>query len=225
MSRKQAFSYKAKLEALGPLEEFAPMAFLEDAEHPAPLCRFVLALAVVHNDMNDIDLAVTLLKTQQPPTPVRRNREWAIFNSLGLHLAKMRIALVHELMNLIRSNSNVFLLPGFKKLLKSLSARDRSAWNEVMQAAKGDPRSSELGKFLAHCRDKAANHYDAKVLHAAYRERFSDPGTCNLVHCCRAEIRCSKLNSSLLMLQLRKSCWEGCTQNKLTHFFSKKIRC
>lgn len=171
-TKPSELTYQAKVNALGPLEEFAPEAFLDDIEYPASLCRLILTLAVVHNDMNDLDLGLTLLQTQKPLPPVVQSRQWAIFNSIGLHVAKRRVALVHELLVLVRNNEQVFALPAFAKLHRALSKNHKDAWQEVVDAAAGQARDTKLGKFLAVCRDKVANHYDAKVLHKAYQTRF-----------------------------------------------------
>lgn len=169
------FSYDDKVAKLAPMEEFAKEAFVaHPPDYPDSVCRLILTLAVVHNDMNDIDFAITLLKNKTPQLPVSETLDWALHNGIGLHLARQKIGLVHELLRLIRENLNAVGQPAFAKLTRGLSKRNRGAWEEVLEAAGGKARDTPLGKFLAHCRDKTAGHYDAKVHYASYLNRFAD---------------------------------------------------
>jgi hypothetical protein len=165
-------NYVEKVQSLASLQTFPAAAFLEDSQCPAAVCRFVLALAVVHNDLNDVQFCYGLHQTVVPKGSVKLTREWALSNAIGLHLARLRIAIVHELLQIVRESEPATTSPIFLKLVKKLPSREQEAWSEI-QATVGDkPRSTELGKFLAHCRDTAANHYGLKAIHAAFKSRF-----------------------------------------------------
>ena len=175
--RPDVTSYDEKLHALHPLEEFSVDAFRPDAAHPIELCRFVFALSVIYNDYNDLDLALTLLNLKKPGGPGAISRSWGLFGGLSLHLAKARVAIAHELLNVIRDNELLVRGPAFAELLSKLNREQREAWTEVTDAAKGNAHDTPLGKYLARCRDKAAGHYDVKALYNAYYASFEFDAT------------------------------------------------
>jgi hypothetical protein len=168
-NRKEITSYDDKVAALATLEEFPIEAFLPSDEFPIAVCRFIFALAVIHNDFNDIDLATSLLNLKKPAGEGKINRPWGLFGGLSLHCAKAKIANVHELLRVIRENGGVLQSPPFMEVLKKLNKEQREAWQEIVDAAAGDAHATPLGKYLARCRDKATGHYDVKDLYKAFR--------------------------------------------------------
>jgi hypothetical protein len=169
-------SYDQKVSALASLEEFSSDAFVPDDEQLVALCRFIFALAAIHNDFNDVGLALTLLNFNKPSGEGKIDRPWGLFGGLSLHCAKAKIAIVHELLNVIRDNTQVLSSKSFVALLKKLNREQREAWEEVIDAAKGESHETPLGKYLARCRDKTAGHYDLKALYNAFNASMAlDP--------------------------------------------------
>jgi hypothetical protein len=162
-NRPNIDSYHQKVSSLATLEEFSADAFRPDGKYPITLCRFIFALAVIHNDFNDIDLALTLLNTKKPTGDARITRAWGLFGGASLHLAKAKISVVHELLNVIRQNEGALQTPAFADLFKKLSREQREAWDEVAGAAKGEPHNTPLGKYLARCRDKVSGRPEGVV--------------------------------------------------------------
>ena len=65
--------YQEHIRHIAPLNTFDAKAFEGDEKCPQSVCDFVLALAAIHNDLNDFALAMDLLKGVAPKPPVNRS--------------------------------------------------------------------------------------------------------------------------------------------------------
>jgi|GEM_PF-2125956 len=161
-------TYGDKVRGLRDLESFRKEAFVGDRECPQAVCNLVLALALLHNDMNDIYLGLELLADAPPTPPLRRSKEWALHNALGLHLVRQRAGCVHEMIALVRDNLSVLTEPYFVSTYRTLSSKQRDSWDVIVTVARDKPKDTPLGKALLLMRNKIAFHYDAARIGQGY---------------------------------------------------------
>lgn len=170
--REPVKSYAEKVDALAAVGTFDPQVFVGDATCPAHICNFVLALAVMHNDLNDIGLAFELRHTQGPFNDRELTRERGLAGGIGVHLIKLRTAIIHELLAVVAASSKSISHPWFCKLVEGMAIGNKRHWQSIVTTAEGRSEESELGRFLATARHKVAAHYDAKMIGNAFRKLF-----------------------------------------------------
>jgi hypothetical protein len=158
---------------LGDAIPFAPEAFIADDDVPQDICDFVLALALVFNDLKDLILAHKLIQTvypgEGPPTPVR-----GLHGGLHVHFIRLLAGVLNELAALIRDNKAVLSHPAFGALLKKISAPAKRLWENVLAAAVStQAKGDRFGRLIFFARQKVGFHYDLKEIGRAYRLRFS----------------------------------------------------
>jgi len=166
-------SYGEKLEALAPVATFDASIFEGDAECPQHVCNLVAALAVAHNDLNDISLGFELRQSLGTVSDEGLTKERGLSGGIGLHLVKLRTSVIHELIVLLGKEKKSVDHPWFQYLISSMHPSNRRHWLTLQEVADGRKGRSPMGVFLAACRDKVAFHYDAKIIGRALRERFS----------------------------------------------------
>ena len=121
--RRDVISYSEKVAALGRLEEFDIGALLPDQKHSIAMCRLITTLAVIHNDFNDIDFALTRLQAQKPTSPMSVSKECALFNGLGIAVIRQKITITHELLEVLRDNEALIASKEFDDVVKKLRSR------------------------------------------------------------------------------------------------------
>lgn len=133
-NQPEDFSFKAQWLALSPLETFDPIAFQGDETVPQRVCNFVLALALAFNDLKDIFYAhIVLQDYKQDGTP--RNRAFGLYSGMNLHLLRLIMGTIHELLNLIQEEEAVIQDAAFRETVRLLPRNCRDAWNEVVNVA------------------------------------------------------------------------------------------
>jgi hypothetical protein len=171
----EVLSFLGRCDALASLESFDPEALRANEEFSKDACDFVIALAVAHNDFNDIVYAIRLLNSVATPRQNCRSRAWGMHCGISTHLMKARAALFYEIAQLIRDNVHVLSQPGFERVVNSMPRVQRDYWTKVVKAST-DPRfrNTPLGKLLGSLRDKTASHYDSATIGIEFRRRFFD---------------------------------------------------
>ena len=161
--------------SIAPLESFDPQALVADDKYSKSVCDFVVALALAHNDLNDLHFATKLLRSTNVPHRGCRNRAWGLHCSISIHITKARAALFYEVAQLIRDNKEAIAEASFKEVIEAMPRKARADWTAVVAAAsESRHRKTDLAKILGTVRDKAASHYDAGTLGTEYRRRFRD---------------------------------------------------
>jgi hypothetical protein len=165
-------TYQADVARLSELETFDPRAFVGGPDWPQALCDFVLALALVYNDLKDIIVAERMLSSVRPkdfetPTP-----ELGQFVGLRSHLFRNLAGLLHEFTSLVQRSEALVKLPKFEALVKNLPAAAREAWFSVLAAAAEKPSSNPIAMLLVRARNKVAFHYDAEEIRRGYEHYF-----------------------------------------------------
>src|SRR5436309_4492184 len=109
--------YEAHVKELAEIEGFDPAVFVGDASTPQAVCDFVLALALVYNDLHDSILGLQLHRENQPPDLFVQDRAVGSWGGLFTSLLRAHFGIVNELLALIEDNSVVVQHPSFLKLI------------------------------------------------------------------------------------------------------------
>mgnify|MGYP007037737322 CR=1 FL=1 len=97
------YSFESQSLALSSLETFDPLAFQGDRVVSQHTCNFVLALALAFNDLRDIFYAHIALQGSKPDGPIHtRTRAVGLYSGMNIHLLRLIMGTVHELLNVIR---------------------------------------------------------------------------------------------------------------------------
>lgn len=166
-------SFEAQWMELHPLETFDPIAFRGDETVPQSVCDLVLALALAFNDLKDIFYAHIILEEyKQDGTPPPRTRAFGLYNGVNVHLLRLLMGTVYELLNLIGRKEAIVQDAAFLKTVRLLPKDSRDAWNEVVSIALNRECTATIGKALLDARNHVAFHYDLKRIQSGYRRHF-----------------------------------------------------
>ena len=164
-------------ENIAPLETFGPEAFQGGEAVPQELCNLVLALALIFNDLNDLQVAGQILRAAEPDPPKRKSRKWGSWIAMDYHSFRLFAGILHELLSVLADNRTQLGHPLFVSITKQLSAGARKAWAAVVAASDQAALPKDpLGKSLVFIRNKAASHYDPKAISLGYRRHFFESG-------------------------------------------------
>jgi hypothetical protein len=164
-------AWVAKVSALGELESFDPKVFSRDASCPQEVCDFVLALALAHNDVNDLFLGLDLCREVLPSSaPNLRTKLVGVQHGISLHLARDLVGVLHELMALIADGPCEHAY--FESIVSQMPPPVRASWLSLREVSAGKSRSGALSKFLVQFRNNLAFHYNGKSLRLGFLERF-----------------------------------------------------
>ena len=158
--------------SLAPLESFDPLAFAPDSQASEQLCQFVLALALIYNDVKDIIGAVVTLRDSKPKGKWAINRSWGSYAGIEFHFIRAFISLLHEMFDLIRNNEDLLKDALLNEIVRNLNQSGKQNWNELVRVSLDATPKTELGKILLLVRNKLSSHYDLKCLAKGYKYQF-----------------------------------------------------
>ncbi|HEU4501767.1 MAG TPA: hypothetical protein VFR82_08960 [Nitrospira sp.] len=165
--------FEAECRELADLETFDPDAFVGDDAVPQSVCNFVLSLALIFNDLRDLYYANFLVGGCKPTGSVLKNKQWGYYSGLYLHIVRLILSAIHELLNLIEKQRADMDHPIFADVLKALPKDKRKEWFDVVGIALGKSSAdSRLEKLLLRIRNNVSFHYDAKALYGGFRHHF-----------------------------------------------------
>jgi hypothetical protein len=168
--------FRRHTEALADLETFAPDVFVGDDEVSQEICSFVLALALIWNDLKDATYVLGLLKGCEPTEPPGPTREWGAYGGIDLHLFRYQVALMRELLTLVCRNQTVARGDYVEDLVRRLPFESQGAWDSMVKVALGSAPTDQLGQHLLTVRNKLAYHYDPKEIQRGYGNHFLGEG-------------------------------------------------
>jgi hypothetical protein len=166
---------------LFPEYDLAPLAaYPRDvlwSENPtrARVDRFVLTLALIHNDFKSILWLQHQLRRRGKPDAAISAQVGEYFG-LGIFVSRQLLGLTHELLEATKDamdgsgwvNDDVVT-----QALAALTPALRSQWEAIVAAANQTAdRDNPFRHYLVNARNRAAFHYDAKSLHKGYRAHF-----------------------------------------------------
>lgn len=160
---------------LHPAEQFNPQAFIGANEGEEKVCNFLLALALVYNDLKDLSWAAHHLGTaikQRTATSVEQRGEES---GMEIHLHRLTLGLLHEFLNLVEMNSDATKHALFAQLIQSLPSAVRPQWEDILRTAIREPNAgpTDFRRRLGRIRNTSSFHYkDTHRLGQAFAEIF-----------------------------------------------------
>lgn len=170
-------SYRSDTAALAPLETFSVRAFAPDEAFPASVCGFVLALAVIYDDLKDIAQADHLLASEVPASQNAYTRERGQVAGIQAHIRRHLSATIYELLRLVEANLVILSEPAFVVTVRNLPNEIRAEWESITAVAENRDAKGSLAEALRFVRDKVGFHYDRKELLRGYEAHFSEDPT------------------------------------------------
>ena len=158
---------------LAPLESFDPAAFRGDETASQDVCNFVLALALVYNDLKDLISAHVMLLSQKPGGSFRISRLWGDCTGIELHLMRLMVGLLHEIIELVKGSDKVLQDPFFQSIINLLRKEERNIWHSLVKVAQEKQTAVPEGRFAFFVRNKMVFHYDPKAIYWGYNTFFN----------------------------------------------------
>jgi hypothetical protein len=166
-------TYQRHITNLAPLRTVDASVFQPDSRWSKDVCELVLSLALAFNDFHDLLVTHDILNGVWPDDDSKPTPELGEFNGLTQHLFRIHLATLHELLNLVKKNANLFDDPALASIVKKLHSKAKAAWISVVGVATGkNAQASDLTKFLILARNKVAFHYDRKEIGSGFRTAF-----------------------------------------------------
>jgi hypothetical protein len=164
----------SKFSGITSLETFDESAFVAN-EHVSPdICNFVLTLACIYNDFKDTLLAFDYLEKGKPLGDFEENAEWGEFSGLRLHVIRIQVGLIHELLKLIEKSKKIIEDPFFDSVVRQVDRLGKDSWKTLVNIAQGNQDQNRIAKTLLLIRNKISFHYDPKELGKGYKKYFVD---------------------------------------------------
>ncbi len=173
--------YSERVRELVPLESFDSAVFLADQNTPQNVCDFVLALALVYNDIRDIMLMRLLIQEVVPSNLEAPSAELGQYYGMETGILRLQAGVMRELLDLVKRNQAAITHNSFSGIVRKLSREAREAWQALAAVAFGKDESSLLAKALMFMRNKVAFHYDPKEISRSYQACFQQEGAEPLV--------------------------------------------
>lgn len=158
------------------MESVPAEAFAGDVTTSQELCDLIVALALIYNDLRDTYTAHILLNEVEPQQPARETAECGQFHGLRLHVMRLQVGLVDELLNVVRRRAPVLQEQTFRKVVSQLGKDAKLRWAAIVAVALGKKTGDETAKKLAIIRNKIAFHYDTAEIGRGFRESFLGKG-------------------------------------------------
>jgi len=95
-------SFSESFSRLADLQYFDPKAFQSDSNVSKEVCGFVLSLALIYNDLKNINLILEILEKSKPQGTFEERKDWGEYYGVLNYLDRINIGLLHELFNLIK---------------------------------------------------------------------------------------------------------------------------
>jgi len=174
LSRRESDDFGLPHFGLAKAERLDPKIFVKSEDDQ--LGSFMLALAVVYNDIKSLVWFDQLLLDHEPnkSTPIEKDGQW---HGLQEILTKYILGVLHELFKLIKENQDQVSSEEMAEVVKSLRPNVRRKWNTLVTISI-DSSKSETGRFaksLARVRNNISFHYyDPTTLIKGYLAHFSE---------------------------------------------------
>jgi hypothetical protein len=164
------------LNELAPLQSFKPEIFISQDKSEQMVCNFILSLAIVSNDLKDLQWALHHLGNAKPEKNEKLTRYYGEHSGFSVHINKLLLSALHELIYSIQENKAVLENAIFKKTVKQIPKEFRKSWETVVATAFGEETEIEgVRKTLLMIRNKVTFHYwDLKAINQGFVSRFID---------------------------------------------------
>ncbi|MGD0282718.1 MAG: hypothetical protein ABSB95_10180 [Dissulfurispiraceae bacterium] len=169
-----AEKYTSKLSGIYSLETFDAHAFVQDGRASQAVCNFILSLACVYNDFKDTTLALEYLAKVQPPSPNEETATCGEYNGIRMHIIRSQLALIHELIDLIKRESKTIEDSFFQEVISQVDKVGSHSWKTLVDVSQGKIESDKIARALLMIRNKISFHYDSKEIFKGYKKLFLD---------------------------------------------------
>lgn len=159
---------------LATLQYFDPKAFQADSTVSKDVCGFVLSLALIYNDIKNIQLFMEILKKSKPTGIFEERKDWGEYNALLNFLDRVTIGSLHELFRLIKNNKGVLEDKIFKEIIKSINKDAKKSWQALVDTSFKKISDNKLAKDLMFIRNKVSFHYDPKAIIKGYEHFYKN---------------------------------------------------
>lgn len=143
-------AYDEHVAHLSEPEAFDASLFQPDSRYSAPLCDFVLSLAVAYNDLRDLLLG-WILMAEIATDDNRPTRQAGQAGGLAAHLLKTTTGFIHELLVLVDASREARADPMFANIVRKIHRDSRKAWEAIVTIQKGS-------KVPIHLRGMCTGH-------------------------------------------------------------------
>lgn len=160
-----------------PATELAPLFGFDPAVlkgGPRKADSFVLLLAVVYNDLRELQWVAEHL-TITKPVEVVVSRGMGDWQGATVWTKRYAAAVLNELMVAVKHAHKAGILGQsmFIRTAQALDDQERVAWNNIVDVAMGRPgTASALRAFFDRVRNRAAFHFDRGQLWEGYQAHF-----------------------------------------------------
>ena len=147
-------------------------------EDTMDLDNFFLVLALIFNDLKGlISLNRAFGKYYEPSTENEVSVHAGNYVGQLLHLHRLLVGCIHEFLNFLEENQNVFNAYEFQLVLKKVPNVPRTRWLEIVNIALGSntsPNATKFAKILLKVRNNSAYHYakSTKTLRRGFTSFF-----------------------------------------------------
>lgn len=170
---------------LGALTRLNPEIFDLGMVNPAD--KFILSLALAHNDLKDLEWMHERLELCQPPNQDAIDGRVGQWLGMRLHVARWTLGVGHEVLKTIGSAYHhgheaeakpVLKHPRIRRAIEAMSPQSRETWEKLVEVGKGHHTSQRLREYLSRTRNRAAFHYNyGDELMEGYQRAFRLPRT------------------------------------------------
>ncbi len=160
--------------ACAPTNFLTPICCVKAAE-PNRVDAFVLSLALVFNDLKDLQWILFQTRTRFTLLNVPKEQVSAIngqLSGLANHILRLALSLSHEFFEALEHNKDVMREPEFQRCIARLSPKVRAGWEALTQMSSDD--TAPLRKFAVKVRNNGAFHYyqAGKAMARGYQDHF-----------------------------------------------------
>jgi hypothetical protein len=158
---------------LAPLTKYDPTKILPTVGQD-PLASFILALALVFNDLKGLMLWRDAVLPTKPAGQFEVTPAWGQWVGLEQQSVRLVSAQLHELFELIKEFKSVLITDEFRNLLRKCPSSVRTQWQSIVSIALSEGTArNDFAQLLAEIRNWGAYHYNQpKRLVAGFRRCF-----------------------------------------------------
>jgi hypothetical protein len=163
---------------LVPLTKFPKNIFLKNRDEDESKFRaFILSIAHVYNNFKDLTWWHYQLGKGKPVSD-EINPYYGQYNGMRVQTKRLSLALLCEVLSLIKNNQSVINSWRFKEILKHLEKPIHNTWTLLEETALNQSTTNNLSKALQRIRSDGTYHYyQTKGLQVSYSSYFtSDKG-------------------------------------------------
>lgn len=156
----------------------------QGSEDEREVGALIMSLALIYNDMKDLLWWVFKLKDYKPKDPALRVASVGQYNGMSVHISRLRVGLLHELMRALEENAKVCEHRLFVEAVQQIRKRYPDAWEDwrkITEVAAGkreqETANKKLWTALVRIRNGVSFHYyGLEAIRRGYQNSLLSPG-------------------------------------------------